>query len=193
MNMTALSAGVRSVRLLQYRNYDCPRLGPRVCHFPLLSDTARLSPKSGSDTFVGNTRTNHDLEAVSHPHPTSSSFLPSNHRTHSHPSANKLLALILMSHTHPTAASSSSSPPASFELLINKALDTYKERTRKDLRDHPLAKQLQDCQSPDAVLVVLKQQLDQSQSTDERWTKWLDPTIHVLLTFSQAVGTVGLV
>ena len=98
-----------------------------------------------------------------------------------------------MSHTQPTAASSSSSSPSNFQLLINKALDTYKERTKKDLRDHPLVEHLQDCQSPDAVLVVLKQQLDQSQSTDERWTKWLDPTIHVLFTFSQTVGTVGLV
>ena len=96
-----------------------------------------------------------------------------------------------MSDTHPPVASSSSS--SNFQTLFNNALDTYKERTKKDLRDHPLAKQLQDCQSPDAVLVVLKQQLDLSQSTDERWTKWLDPTIHVLLTFSQAVGTVGLV
>jgi hypothetical protein len=75
-------------------------------------------------------------------------------------------------------------------------LDTYKKRTRKDLRDHPLAAQLQACDSPTAILAVLQQQLDgldQSQSTDERWTKWLDPTINVLLAFSQTVGTVGLV
>ena len=95
-----------------------------------------------------------------------------------------------MSDTHPPAASSSSS--SNFQALFNNALDTYKERTKKDLRDHPLAKQLQDCKSPDTVLVVLKQQLDHSRG-DERWTKWLDPTIHVLLTFSQTVGTVGLV
>ena len=83
--------------------------------------------------------------------------------------------------------------PSGFQILFNNALDTYKERTKKDLRDHPLAEQLQKCQSRDTVLDVLKQQLDQSQSTDKQWTKWLDPTIHVLLTFSQAVGTVGLV
>ena len=97
-----------------------------------------------------------------------------------------------MSHTQPTAASSSSSSPSNFQLLINKALDTYKERTKEDLRDHPLAEHLQDCKSPDTVLVFLKQQLDQSRS-DERWAKWLDPTIHVLFAFSQTVGTVGLV
>ena len=101
-----------------------------------------------------------------------------------------------MSHTHPTAASSSSSSPSNFQLLINNALDTYKKRTKNDLRDHPLAAELQACDSPTSIIAVLQQQLeglDQSQSTDERWTKWLDPTIHVLLTFSQTVGTVGLV
>ena len=101
-----------------------------------------------------------------------------------------------MSHTHPTASSSSSSSSPNFQLLINNALDTYKKRTKNDLRDHPLAAQLQDCDSPTAILAILQQQLegvDQSRSTDERWTKCLDPTINVLLTFSQAVGTVGLV
>ena len=97
-----------------------------------------------------------------------------------------------MSHTQPTAASSSSSSPSNFQLLINNALDTYKKRTKNDLRDHPLAAELQACDSPTSIIAVLKQQLDQSRS-DERWTKWLDPTIHVLLTFSQTVGTVGLV
>ena len=110
---------------------------------------------------------------------------------HSPPSANNPFALIIMSDTHPPDASSSSS--SNFQVLFNNALDTYEARTKKDLRNHPLAKQLQDCQSRDTVLDVLKQQLDQSRSTDERWTKWLDPTVHVLLTFSQAVGTVGLV
>ena len=101
-----------------------------------------------------------------------------------------------MSHTHPTTASSSSSSP-NFQLIINKALDTYKKRTKKDLRAHPLAVQLQACDSPGAILAVLQPQvqgLDQSRNTDERWTKWLDPTINVLYTFSNIIGAgVGLV
>ena len=99
-----------------------------------------------------------------------------------------------MSDTHPPATSSSSS--CNFQLLFNNALDTYKERTKKDLLAHPLAAQLQACDSPTAILAVLQQQLhglDQSRSTDERWSKWLDPTINVLLTFSQTVGPVDLV
>ena len=156
---------------------------------PVVFGVARLSSTSRLDTFPGNTHANNDP---------SESPLPSNHHTHNHPSANKHLALIPMSHTHPTAASSSSSSSSSpnFQLLINNALDTYKKRTKKDLRAHPLAAQVQACDSPAAIIAVLQQQvqgLDQSLSTDERWTKWFDPTIHVLLTFSQAVGTVGLV
>ena len=93
-----------------------------------------------------------------------------------------------MSHNHPTATSSSSS---NFQLIINNALNTYKKRTKNDLREHPLAAQLQTCNSPSAILAVLQQQvqgLDQSRSADERWTKWLDPTVNVLYAFSDILG-----
>jgi hypothetical protein len=100
----------------------------------------------------------------------------------------------LMSHTHPTAASSSS---FNFQIIINNALNKYKKRTKSDLLSHPLAVQLQTCDSPNAILVVLQEQLqglDQSRSTDERWTKWLDPTVNVLYAFSSILGAgVGLV
>jgi hypothetical protein len=104
---------------------------------------------------------------------------------------NELLALTLMSHTHPTAASSSSPPSSNFQLIINNALDTYRKRTKKDLRAHPLAAQIQSCDTPTAILSVLQQQaqgLDRSRSTDERWTKWLDPTVNVLFAFSGILG-----
>jgi hypothetical protein len=111
----------------------------------------------------------------------------------SHPQSPSLtrtnfFAFTSMSHTHPTAASSSS---PNFQLIINNALDTYKKRTRRDLRTHPLAVQLQTCGSPTAILDVLQEQvqaLDQSRGTDERWTKWLDPTINVMYTFSNILG-----
>jgi hypothetical protein len=112
--------------------------------------------------------------------------LPSNHHLSS---TNKPLSLNIMSHTQPTATSSSSS--SNFQLIIDNALDTYKKRTRKDLRAHPLAAQLQTCNSPTAILTVLQQQvqgLDQSRNADERWTKWLDPTVNVLYAFSGVLG-----
>jgi hypothetical protein len=96
-----------------------------------------------------------------------------------------------MSHSHLTAASSSN-----FQITINGALEAYKKRTRKDLLAHPLATELQSCDSPGAILAVLQQQvhgLDQSRS-DDRWTKWLDPTVNVIFALSATVGTgVGLV
>ena len=98
-----------------------------------------------------------------------------------------------MSRSHPTASGSS---PSNFQIIINNALEAYQKRTKMNLLDHPLASQIQDCNSSGDILTILRQQiqgLDQSRSVDERWTKWLDPTIHVLLTFSQAAGTVGLV
>ena len=90
-----------------------------------------------------------------------------------------------MSHTPSTASSN-------FQAIINNALKVYNKRTKNDLLLHPLAAQIQTCVSPADVLAVLQQQV-QGLDRDDRWTKWLDPTIHVLLTFSQTVGTVGLV
>ena len=98
-----------------------------------------------------------------------------------------------MSHSRATAPESSSTI---FQLVLNNALKAYEKRTKKNLLAHPLASQLQACDSPGDIIAVLQQQIqgpDQSRSADERWTKWLNPTINVLLTFSQTVGTVGLV
>ena len=107
----------------------------------------------------------------------------------------KLSAPTFMSQSCLTAASSSKTD-SKFRLIINDALKVYRKRTKNDLLLHPLATELQTCQSPTDVLAVLQQQIqgiDRSQSGDNRWTKWLDPTINVLLTFSQTAGTVGLV
>jgi hypothetical protein len=97
-----------------------------------------------------------------------------------------------MSHSHLTASSSNN-----FQLIFNNALKVYEKHTRKDLLAHPLASQIQACNSPSAILAILQQQvqgLDQSRSGDDRWTKWLDPTINVLYTFSATLGEgVGLV
>jgi hypothetical protein len=71
--------------------------------------------------------------------------------------------------------------------MINNALDTYKKRTKNDLLSHPLASRLQTCNSPASIIAVLQEQvqgLDQSRSSNERWSKWLDPTVNVLQAFS---------
>jgi hypothetical protein len=89
----------------------------------------------------------------------------------------------LMSHTHPTSVSSSN-----FQLIFDDALKAYEKRTKKDLLTHPLAAQLQRCNSPSSILEVLQQELNQSQRRNERWTRWLDPTVRVLHVFSETLG-----
>ena len=105
---------------------------------------------------------------------------------------NTLLALPFMSHAQPTASTSSN-----FQFVINNALDKYKKRTKSDLLAHPLAARLQSCNSPGDILAVLQQQvqgLDQSQSSDERWSRRLDPTVNVLYLLSSTLAAgVGLV
>ena len=91
-----------------------------------------------------------------------------------------------MSHTQSAAISTSN-----FQLIINNALKVYEKRTKKDLLAHPLASQLQTCRTPTAILAILQEQvhgLDQSQRGDERWSKWLDPTVNVLFAFSTTIG-----
>ena len=91
-----------------------------------------------------------------------------------------------MSHSHPTSSSSNN-----FQLVINNALKVYEKRTKRDLLSHPLATQLQDCNSPADILAVLYQQvqgINQSRSSEDRWTKWLDPTVNILYTLSDTFG-----
>ena len=99
-----------------------------------------------------------------------------------------------MSQTPATTANSSSSP---FQAIFEAALKSYQKQTKKDLIKHPLASQLQDCDSTNAILAILQDQIrqfDESHSGDERLTKWLGPTVNVLNAFSATVsGGVGLV
>jgi len=91
-----------------------------------------------------------------------------------------------MSHTHLTGPES-----PNFQLIFNNALKAYNKQTNNDILLHPLAADLQACQSPSAILAVLQQQvqeLGQSRTSDERLTRWLDPTVNVLFAFSETIG-----
>jgi hypothetical protein len=93
-----------------------------------------------------------------------------------------------MSNSHPTTTATSST---NFQPIFNNALKAYEKRTKNDLPAHPLASELQNCNSPSAILAVLYQQvqgLDRSRSGDDRWTKWLEPTVNVLHTLSETLG-----
>ena len=88
-------------------------------------------------------------------------------------------------------------PPSNFNVIFEQALNAYKIKTKQDLITHPLANQLQVCDSPAAILTVLQDQVhqfEQSRSGDERLRRWLNPTINVLYAFSEAIGLgVGVV
>ena len=99
-----------------------------------------------------------------------------------------------MSQIPVTTASSSSSR---FQDIFRAALKAYQKQTKNDLLAHPLASQLQDCNSTAAILAILYDQVwefDKSHSGDERLTKWLGPTVNVLNAFSATIsGGVSLV
>ncbi|KAH9024693.1 hypothetical protein EDB85DRAFT_2292506 [Lactarius pseudohatsudake] len=86
-------------------------------------------------------------------------------------------------------ASSSSTP--NFQPIFERALEEYKKKTGKDLTAHPLAAEIKCCDSPDAILTVLKgkaDELNETRSGDERLTKWLSPTVNILNALSATLG-----
>ena len=86
---------------------------------------------------------------------------------------------------------------SNLDSIFNAALTTYKKKTGKDITSHPLATELQSCDSPDAILSVLRRQVptpDQSQNGEETFSRYLIPTVNVLYTLSDTLGEgVGLV
>jgi hypothetical protein len=102
-------------------------------------------------------------------------------------SISQFLTFPLMSHNH------SSSTSSDFQPIFDNAMKTYKKCTKKDLLKHPLADRLRACDSPSSILTVLQEQvqeLNESQRSTERLTKWLDPTVSVLHAFSETLGGV---
>ncbi|KAI9434632.1 hypothetical protein H4582DRAFT_760587 [Lactarius indigo] len=89
-----------------------------------------------------------------------------------------------------TSLQASSSTP-NVHPIFEKALKEYKKKTGKELSTHPLAEEIQGCGSIEAILAVLQgkaNELNQSQSSDERLTKWLTPTVNVLNALSSTLG-----
>ena len=84
-----------------------------------------------------------------------------------------------------------------YQSIFDSALEAYKKKTGTDLTKDPLLRSLETCQSPDAVLTLLRAQIlgpGPSQSSTDKLTTWLDPTVNVINAFSVTVGGgVGLV
>ncbi len=96
-----------------------------------------------------------------------------------------------------SAVPSASILHSDFASIFNTALETYRQKTKKDLIKHPLLPRLQSCNSPKTVLTILQEQFSassQSQDSDNQLMKWVAPTVNVLYSFSGTLGgVVGLV
>jgi hypothetical protein len=94
-----------------------------------------------------------------------------------------------------TSGQTSTTPSSDFKLIINtglsRALSEYKNKTGKPLLDHPLAAELQRCDSVDAIKAVFQVQAEafqQFRDGDKRLMKWINPVVDVLSTFSDTIG-----
>ena len=92
---------------------------------------------------------------------------------------------------------STSTSHSNFASIFNAALEKYNRKTKQDLAKHPLLPRLQSCESPEAILTVLRGEtpdFDQSQNSGDGLTNWVTPTVNVLYSFSATLGgVVGLV
>ncbi len=92
-----------------------------------------------------------------------------------------------------------STPPSSdfksiLDAALSHALSEYKKKTGKELLDHPLATELQRCDSASAILAILQGQAEVVQrftAGDQGLMKWISPVVDVLYTFSETVGGVA--
>ena len=73
--------------------------------------------------------------------------------------------------------------------MLDAALAEYKKKTGSDLLAHWLATELQTCESVDSVLDILRDQAKVfERSGDQKLMRWIDSLVHVLYTFSNALG-----
>ena len=97
----------------------------------------------------------------------------------------------LASVSMPQAPGPETTSPSDINRIFEKALKSYKKKTKKNLKDHDLFKQLENCDSPSAILDKFQatQFGDPSQTGgDDRLKRWLVPTLDVLCAFSDTLG-----
>ncbi|KAI9429998.1 hypothetical protein H4582DRAFT_1592548 [Lactarius indigo] len=88
-----------------------------------------------------------------------------------------------------SSPSQTAAPSSIFKSMLDAALAEYQKKTGDDLLAHWLVAELQTCESVDGVLNILRDQAKAfEQSGDEKLMKWIDPLVHVLYTFSGALG-----
>ncbi|KAH9029172.1 hypothetical protein EDB85DRAFT_2276158, partial [Lactarius pseudohatsudake] len=96
----------------------------------------------------------------------------------------------------PTSGTKSSplhapTPSSHVKQILDVALNEYKERTGNDLLDNWISKELQTCDSAEAVLNVIQHQAEafhKFRGGDKKLMMWIGSSVHVLYTISAALG-----
>jgi hypothetical protein len=88
----------------------------------------------------------------------------------------------------PSQAPVSSLQPTS---ILDVALNEYRKNTGQDLRSHPLAIELQSCNSVDGILALLQRQagtLQQLKDGNRRLMKWVCSSVNILYSITATLG-----
>ena len=156
---------------VQYSTYPCGKLSGRL--FALVDGKAVRLPSPS-------------------PLPPLSKFPPISHLLFTDPSS-------FLSHISFISDMSRPSSSSNFQILFDAALRDYKDKTGNSLTDHPIAKQLETCESVNSITDVLQEQASrfrELRESDGRLMKALNSSVDVLCApfiGSALNGAIGLV
>jgi hypothetical protein len=82
-------------------------------------------------------------------------------------------------------------PTISFQEVLDKALDDYREQTGVELDKHPFADELRGRGSPDDILKLLEAKANAFKAYrdgNRELINWLSPVVQVISTLSGVIG-----
>ena len=88
------------------------------------------------------------------------------------------------------------SSSTSFQGLFNAALEIYEKETGTKLVEHPLAKQLETCNSAESITIVLEEQAQKFRKfrgNDGKIMKFLKSSVDVLYPLFNSTTVTGLI
>ena len=115
------------------------------------------------------------------------------------PSSRLLAPLLIFCHMSTISDMSQISSSSTFQTLFNAALLDYKDKTGNALTDHPIAMQLETCESVNSITAILQEQAQsfhEFRENDVKLMKALNSSVDVLCSpsISSALnGAIGVV
>ena len=82
-------------------------------------------------------------------------------------------------------------PATSFQEILDKALDDYREQIGVELNKHPFADELRGRHSPDDILKLLEDKAKAFKAYrdgNRKLINWLSPVVQVISTLSGVIG-----